>query len=92
MKTLQILGATAAILVGSLGLASTAQAYDGCGWGYHMNRWGECRPNYRPYRAYGYYTPRPVVFYGGGWGHRHHHHGGFGFGGGHFGHHHHHHH
>ena len=77
MKGIKVLGATAAILVGTLGLASNAYAYDGCGWGYHMNRWGECRPNYRPY---GFYGPRPVVYYGGygGGGWHHHHHGGWG--------------
>jgi hypothetical protein len=34
------------------------QAWAGCGWGFHPNRWGHCVPNhhayYRPYRHYGY--------------------------------------
>lgn len=31
---------------------------DGCGRGWHLNRWGRCVPNhrYRPYR-YGWYQP-----------------------------------
>lgn len=59
MRGLKVLAATAAMVAGSLSAASTAQAYDGCGWGYHMNRWGECRPNVRPYGVYG---PRVIVY------------------------------
>ena len=37
---------------------------DGCGPGYHANRWGDCRPNWgpRPYYA------RPAYGYGYGYG------------------------
>ncbi|TGD96209.1 GCG_CRPN prefix-to-repeats domain-containing protein [Methylobacterium nonmethylotrophicum] len=56
MTMLKLLGAAAIVATG-IGAASSAQAYDGCGWGYHMNAWGHCRPNYRPY-----YAPRPVYY------------------------------
>jgi len=46
--------------------------FRGCGWGYHVNRWGYCVPNrryHRPYYSYRYY-PRPYwrnYHYGGGY-------------------------
>jgi hypothetical protein len=52
---------------------------NGCGRGWHLNRWGRCVPNryYRPYRHYGWYQPfyyrawhRPHYRH---WHHRHHH-------------------
>lgn len=63
MTKIKLLGA-AAVLVAGLGAASSAQAYDGCGWGYHANAWGACRPNDRPV---GFYAPRPVYGYGYGY-------------------------
>lgn len=69
MTRIKTLGAVAALTVGALGFAPSAYAYDGCGWGYHQNAWGTCRPNYRP--AYGgYYAPRPAYGYGYGYGYR----------------------
>jgi hypothetical protein len=59
MFKIKVLSA-AAVLVAGLGAASSAQAYDGCGWGYHANRWGACRPNYRPV---GYYGPSAAYVY-----------------------------
>ena len=42
------------------------QAWGGCGWGFHPNRWGHCVPNrwgyYRPYRPYWRHH-----YYGGGY-------------------------
>ena len=38
--------------------ATVERVAGGCGWGYHPNPWGMCRPNgYGP--RYGYYGPRP---------------------------------
>jgi hypothetical protein len=54
---------------------------NGCGRGWHLNRWGRCVVNhpYRPYAYYGWYGPRyyygwyhrPHYWY---WRHHHHHH------------------
>jgi hypothetical protein len=39
-------------------------AAGGCGWHFHLNRWGHCVPN-----RYGYYRPRPYWpgYYDGGY-------------------------
>lgn len=65
-------------LGGIFAASAAAQAADGCGPGWYMNDYGDCRPG--GYRTY--YAPRPVYFgWGGGWGgHHHHHHGGWGGG------------
>lgn len=63
MLKIKVLGA-AAVLVAALGATSSAQAYDGCGWGFHRNAWGSCRPNDRPV---GYDGPRAVYAYGPGY-------------------------
>ena len=64
MRALKALGA-AAILASGVGYATSASAYDGCGWGYHANVWGVCRPNFRPAAVYA-----PVPVYGYGYGYR----------------------
>ena len=40
----------------------------GCGWGFHPNRWGHCRPNHGYYRPHAYYRPHWRGYYGGGQG------------------------
>jgi len=46
------------------------QVWDGCGRGFHVNRWGQCAPNRegydRPYRE-GYDRPYRDGYYGGGY-------------------------
>ena len=45
--------------LGAQAEANIVQVAGGCGWGFHLNRWGHCVPNryshYRPYRYWGYY-------------------------------------
>jgi hypothetical protein len=59
-----------------LGDAPLIQVRNGCGRGWHLNRWGRCAPNHRyhPYRHHGWYRP----YYHDGWygrpQWRHHHH------------------
>jgi hypothetical protein len=74
MTRIKTLTAAAALAVGALGFAPSAFAWDGCGWGYHQNSWGQCRPNYRPVGygygggyGYGYRPYRPVYGYGYGY-------------------------
>ncbi len=40
--------------------SNIVQAWAGCGWGFHPNRWGYCAPN-----RYSYYRSRP--YWGGGY-------------------------
>ena len=64
MTKFKMITAAAALTLGSIGFAPAAFAWDGCGWGYHQNAWGNCRPNYRPVAVY---APRPVYGYGYGY-------------------------
>lgn len=71
--------------------ATTAEARDGCGPGFHRGWSGWCKPNWRSYAYRPVYYARPVVYgYGYGWrrpwGYRHvgwhrpwGHHGGWGW-------------
>lgn len=55
-----------AVPAGTLAGAAVETVAYGCGPGWIPNRWGRCRPMYRPY-GYGYGRPRfygPRPFYG----------------------------
>ena len=80
--------ASLAVVVG-LGIASSAQAMPvapladtsapitqvgwRCGPGLHVNRWGNCVPNRRLYRSWGYYAA-PRFHHRHRWHHHHHRH------------------
>ncbi|WP_152096616.1 hypothetical protein [Rhizobium dioscoreae] len=59
--------------VGTAASAPIVKVDYACGRGWHLTRWGECRPNRwgPPPRRWGYYRPPPPPPWG--WhGHRHH--------------------
>ena len=56
---------TIAAAASTIALSSAADARDGCGRGWHMTRYGNCRPNphYWRNRDYYWYSQPPVYGY-----------------------------
>ena len=72
MKVMTVIGLATVL---ALGAASTAQARQGCGVGFHRNFHGRCVPNRGMHQTWivGRYYPHRGYWYGGRWYHHRYH-------------------